>query len=223
MAAELLAERRYATGFEDVVAVSGSIIYDYFGRRNSVYPDKALGRAAARTARPGRFPLGRGGADRFAACGGLFTPEPAGRGGAFREMGQIKVAAFVVVNSLGAILDRSGRVVKGAPGLRRWPGVVAETEIERRIAGGDAEVPPFGNTTLAVVVTKRRMSQGVLAYFGRQLHASLARAVQPFHSAFDGDALYAITTGESPVEPSDDTRLGIVASEVAWDAILSIP
>jgi L-aminopeptidase/D-esterase-like protein len=217
----LLAERRYATGFEDIVAVSGAIIYDYFGRRNSVYPDKALGRAAARTARPGRFPLGRGGAGHFAACGGLFTPEPAGWGGAFREMGQIKVAAFVVINSLGAILDRSGRVVKGAPGLRRWPRVVAE--IERRIADGDAEVPPFGNTTLAVVVTKRRMSQAVLAHFGRQLHASLARAVQPFHSAFDGDALYAITTGESPEEPSDDTRLGIVASEVAWDAILSIP
>ena len=58
VAAELLAQREYAVSFTTIASVGSAIIYD-FTRRNSVYPDKALGRAALRAARSGQFPLGR--------------------------------------------------------------------------------------------------------------------------------------------------------------------
>src|SRR5260221_5807214 len=35
-----------------------------------------------------------------------------GQGGAFRQIEDVKVAAFVVVNSSGAVTDRGGRLVK---------------------------------------------------------------------------------------------------------------
>ena len=47
-----------------------------------------------------------------------------------------------------------------------------------------------------------------------------SRAIQPFHTENDGDVLYAVTTSE--VEPPlSDSALGALASELAWDAVLS--
>ena len=39
--------------------------------------------------------------------------EPAGQGCAYRELGATKLAVFTVVNSVGAIVDREGKVVPG--------------------------------------------------------------------------------------------------------------
>src|SRR3712207_3145581 len=67
--AELLARRGYSHHWNDIPLVNGAIVYD-FARDNSIYPDKALGRAALRAARPGAFPLGARGAGRHTRCGG---------------------------------------------------------------------------------------------------------------------------------------------------------
>ena len=80
--------------------------------------------------------------------------------------------------------------------------------------------PPPGNTTLTVVVTNQRLDARLLRTLGRQVHASLARAIQPFHALVDGDVLYAVSTNE--VEPDlESIGLGVVASELGWDAVLS--
>src|SRR5204863_279499 len=82
--------------------VAGAIIFDWGPRDNAVYPDKELGRAARRSAKHGAFPLGLRGAGRSATAGKLFAyeqGEPAGQGGAIREVGETKVAVFTVVNS----------------------------------------------------------------------------------------------------------------------------
>jgi L-aminopeptidase/D-esterase-like protein len=50
----------------------------------------------------------------------------------------------------------------------------------------------------------------------------MARAIQPFHTLADGDVLYAVTTEEVELEALDPTGLALAASEVAWDAVLSI-
>ena len=50
----------------------------------------------------------------------------------------------------------------------------------------------------------------------------MARAIQPFHTIFDGDVLYAVTTDEVQNPTLNAIGLGILASEVAWDAILSV-
>ena len=64
VAAELLARRAYRTGWLEIPLVAGAIIFDSGPRDNAVYPDKELGRAALREARPGVFPLGARGTPR---------------------------------------------------------------------------------------------------------------------------------------------------------------
>jgi 6-aminohexanoate-oligomer endohydrolase len=224
VAAELLARREYRTGWLDIPIVAGAIIFDFGPRDNAVYPDKALGRAALRTAREGVFPLGPRGAGRSATAGKTFEyseGEPAGQGGAFRQIGETKVAVFTVVNAVGAVLDRDGTVVCGhldrATGLRR--GLVSG--VEERLGSGVPVRPLPGNTTLTVVATNQRLDQRSLRTFGRQVHASMARAIQPFHALVDGDVLFAVSTNEVESPLLESIGLGIVASEVAWDAVLA--
>ena len=222
VAAELFAQRDYATRWTSIAHVAGAIIFDYGRRRNAIYPDKALGRAALRAAQPGRFPLGRHGAGCSATVGkdlGYAGGELSGQGGAVRRFGDVQVAVFTVVNAVGAIVDRQGRVVLGhrdqLTGRRRHS---SEALDER---GAPEEAAPPGNTTLTVVVTNRAMRGRPLRQTARQIHASMARAIQPFHAITDGDVLYAVTTNEVEAPDLDDTSFGVLASETAWDAVLS--
>jgi hypothetical protein len=51
--------------------------------------------------------------------------------------------------------------------------------------------------------------------------SSMARAIHPFHALLAGDGLYADTTGELENEALDPGALSVVASELAWDAVLA--
>jgi hypothetical protein len=77
------------------------------------------------------------------------------------------------------------------------------------------------NTTITLVVTNQKMSYWELQRLGVQVHTSMARAIQPFHTQRDGDALFAVTTEEVENPNLGTADLGVFASEVAWDAVLS--
>ena len=224
VAAELFARGGYKTDWLSIVPVSGAIIFDYRPRANAVYADKELGRAAVRAARPDVFPLGARGAGRSATVGKTFAlerGEPAGQGGAFRTVGPTRIGVFTVVNAFGAVVDRDGTVVRGhldAGGTTRLPLV---PELERRIAEGEAPTFHPGNTTLTLLVTNQQLERRALQQVGRQVHASMSRAIQPFHSLVDGDVLYTATTNEVDNPLLDSVTLGVFASELAWDAVLS--
>ena len=226
VAAELFAQRDYTVQFQDFALVAGAIVYDFGPRQNAIYPDKALGRAALRVAREGLFPLGPRGAGVAASVGKWpdFTrAERSGQGGAFRQIGETKLGVFSVVNAMGTIIDRAGNAVRGQLDRARREHVHPADEVESRLrAGSEAQPAPAGNTTLTVLVTNQRLGQYELTQLSRQVHSSMARAIQPFHTTSDGDVLYAVTTNE--VVPSslvDDATLGVIASELAWDAVLS--
>ena len=216
VAAELLAQHNYSPHWGNIALVSGAIIYDFGPRDNAVYPDKALGRAALAAAQPGVFPLGARGAGRSATVGKWlqkpYRSEHAGQGGAFREVKGVKVAVFTVVNAVGAIVDRQGRVVRGSLDPR--------TGERPRVA--DAGLPPHGNTTLTVVVTNQILGGWSLRQLARHVHTSMARAIEPLHTISDGDVLYAVTTNELAYDQGlNEYVLGVLASEVAWDAVLA--
>ena len=226
VAAEHFARHDYSVGWLEIPIVMGAIIYDWGPRDSSVYPDKELGRAALRTARPGVFPLGPRGAGRSATAGKLFAyeeREPTGQGAACRTIGETRVAVFTVVNAIGAIVDREGNVVRGHYDPERGARRALVAGVEERLAGGVPVRTPPGNTTLTALVTNLKLDARQLKTLGRQVHASMARAIQPFHALEDGDVLFAVSTGAVESDPVlDTTALGVVASEVAWDAVLSV-
>lgn len=220
--AELFAMRSHATAFQEIALVSGAIIYDFGPRQNAIYPDKELGRAALRAATAGSFLLGPRGAGVSASVGKgprFDQGELAGQGGAFRQIGPTKVAVFSVVNANGAIVDREGRVVRGH--RDRSTGERRHMVDQIRTQEPPAEQHVTGNTTLTLLVTNERLSPVLLTQLGRQVHSSMARAIQPFHSMSDGDVLFAATANEVSNGALPGDALGVIASELAWDAVLT--
>jgi L-aminopeptidase/D-esterase-like protein len=215
VAAELFEQRGYDTGWTAIADVTGAIIFDFGPRENAVYPDKELGRAALRAAREGSFPNGQRGAGRSATVGKTFgfeLAEPGGQGGAFRQVGDTRIAVFTVVNAVGAVVDRDGNVVRGH---------LAPTGARRKLVEGIEARVTGGNTTLTVVATNQKLDRWLLRQLGRQVHTSMARAIHPFHALTDGDVLFAATTNEVENDALDSLTLGVVASELAWDAVLA--
>jgi L-aminopeptidase/D-esterase-like protein len=135
--------------------------------------------------------------------------------------GDVRVAAFAVVNAGGCLVDRRGAAARGhleaASGRRHRVGEVVSL---RREAGHEPDVPP-GNTTLTVIVTNQAMGIRELNQMARQVHSSMARAIDPFHTMYDGDVLYAVTTNQIDPAPLKYNEVSYIASELAWDAVLS--
>src|SRR5262249_17467207 len=159
-----------------------------------------------------------------AGCGAMFgrdRGEKTGQGGAFRQLGLRKGAVFVVVNALGRILDREGRVGRGnldpQTGERNNPVAASADPAEQ------SQMPsaPAGNTTLTVIITNQQLSKRDREQWAKQVHSSMSRAVYPFHTLMDGDTLFAVTTNEVANPSLEVAALGVVTGELVWDAILA--
>ena len=208
-------------------AVTGGVIYDFApAGRTGAFPDAALGRAALRAATAGEVPVGAVGAARSATCGKLGRPgwgESGGQGAAFGWVGGARVVVMVIVNALGVVVDRQGLVVRG----NRNPdtGERSPLATDDMAFGHQRQLDRFGApvpeaTTLTVVVTDAKLRRDDLTQLAKQIHASLARAIHPFHCAGDGDTLWLATTNARDADATP-TAVGAAASELVWDAILN--
>jgi L-aminopeptidase/D-esterase-like protein len=218
----------------NIAMTLGSIIFDFGSRRlNEIFPDQRLAQAAFRAARPGFFPQGEFGAGRMAKSGGFFGCNAhSGQGGAVRKVGELKIAAFAVVNAYGVVTDRQGRTAAcyPAPG---WPANLQTAELMTEFpASKDEDWQPSdssreernSNTTVSLVVVNQKLTAVELKRLAVQVHASMSRAIQPFGTLYDGDALYAVSTAEIESSELSAPEIGVVASETMWDAILaSVP
>lgn len=223
--------------FHNIAIVPGAIIYDFGGRRlNEIYPDKRLAQAALHALRPGVFPLGAQGAGRMAMQGGFFGCDAhSGQGGAFRQIGPTKIAAFVVVNASGAVTDRDGRLVS-CHRPRAWGGLTRTSELLQHLPASvkadwsasttvsEHAAPTTRNTTVSLVVTNQKLDFPALQRLAIQVHTSMARAIQPFSTESDGDTLFAVSTQEVGNKDMSPVMLATLAGEVMWDAVLaSVP
>ena len=230
--AATLLEQRGSVSWDTVDLVCGAIIWDFHSRDTIVYPDKALGRQALLAATTGTCPVGQRGAGRAARVGSFgwnwgsgTRPESSGQGAAFRLISETGVRVFVltVVNAVGAIVNRAGEVVRGcydpSAGVRRLPRELLAAGTfppEATPAPG-----PTQNTTISVVVTNQAMSPRALEQLGRQVHTAMARAIQPFHTPTDGDALFTLSTESIPAGTVNEVALGEIAADLMWDAVLN--
>lgn len=232
---ELLASGRRGVRWGNIASVLGAIIYDFGVRANTIHPDRELGRAALRAAVPGTFPLGPRGAGRSATVGKLYGRaymEHSGQGGAFVQVGPTRIAVFTVVNSIGVLVDRAGRAVRGNRDPRSGVRNLYSHDLQSGAAARKrkAMLPSLpepspggvtGNTTITLLLVNQKMSYADLQRLAVQTHTSMARAIQPFQTRNDGDVLFAASTVEveNPDLHFDD--LAVLAGELAWDAVLA--
>ncbi len=181
----------------------------------------ALGEFAAKNARRGTFPLGPCGAGSSASVGkgpDYDLWEIAGQGGAFRRVAPFWVGVFTVVNAIGALVDRSGSVVRGHLDRNSGRRLCYDEVVSRPPA---ATAVSGGNTTHTLLVTDLKVTSYQLRQLARSVHASMSRAIYPFHALGDGDVFFAVST--QTVSGSDRSYVELLAAsaDLAWEAVLN--
>ncbi|MEV0641025.1 P1 family peptidase [Streptomyces sp. NPDC050619] len=177
-------------------------------------PDAATGRAAVEAAaasEPGALvPEGCVGAGTGAAVG----PVKGGVGTASTVLDSgITVAALVVANAAGSARDPETGVLYGElfQGRVDYPEARVHEAAGRRLAeAAERSGPPPLNTTLAVVATDADLSKAQAQKLAGTAHDGIARAVRPVHLLNDGDTVFALATGERPL----DARSPLALNEI---------
>jgi len=165
-----------------VPIVVGAVLFDLSVGDPRARPGPEEGRVALEVATEGVPVTGRVGAGSGATLDKLpgRPVRDAGVGYATAVDGTVIVAALVALNAVGEL-----RPPDGAP--PRWP------------ASGLAPPPTPGEaTTLGVVWTNVSLTKADCLAVARSGHDGLARALEPVHTAYDGDAVVAAATGSHP-------------------------
>ncbi|NUS26306.1 MAG: hypothetical protein HOV92_19055, partial [Streptomyces sp.] len=161
---------------------------------------RAAVEAAAASAPGERVREGGVGAGTGAAVG----PLKGGVGGASVVLGSgITVAALVVANAAGAVLDPETGVLYGElfQGRVDYPQAHVHEAACRRLAEAAAKnAAPLLNTTLAVVATDADLSKAQAQKLAGTAHDGIARAVRPVHLLNDGDTVFTLATGQRALD-----------------------
>lgn len=170
-------------------------------------PDASFGSRAARNASTRPLRQGTVGAGTGTHAGAL----KGGIGSASVVLDSgITVAALVVLNSGGSPVDPSTGELWGA--RHGLPDEFARLRRPSRAdlrAFRDLPWPPRPaqptNTTLAVVATDADLTKAELTRLAGAGHDGMARSIDPIHTYTDGDVVFTLSTGTSPVPdaPSD--------------------
>ncbi|HEX2222286.1 MAG TPA: P1 family peptidase [Candidatus Limnocylindria bacterium] len=205
-----------------VPIVPAAVIFDCFLGVPDAYPDAAAGYAACDAADDVATPLeGSVGAGTGATVGKLAGPARAtksGVGSAARMLGDgTVVGALAVTNAVGNVVGRDGRILAGA--RDEDGGFIGADELLGTVSVG--ELTRFGtNTTLAVVGTDAPLDRSACRKLAELGHDALAIAIRPVHTAYDGDAVFVMSTGDgAPVEPQRLMALGAATVSVLVEAI----
>lgn len=189
-----------------VPIVPAAVLFDLGVGDAQARPGAEAGYAAALAAeQEGPVVTGQVGAGTGATVAKLFGPAdalPGGLGTAGRALpGGGDVWALAAVNAVGDVVGEDGAVLAG-------PGTV-----EHLLSGQDPSPPPVGsNTTLVVVGTDLPLTKTQAHRLAVVAHDGLAHAIRPVHTSFDGDTVFAFSTGRAT--PQTDP-LALLELEVA--------
>jgi L-aminopeptidase/D-esterase-like protein len=214
-----------------VPIVPAAILFDLNVGDPTVRPDAQAGYRACDAASSQAPAEGSVGAGAGATVGKFWGIERAMKGGvgtASARVGGITVGAIVAVNALGDVIDPgSGRVLAGA----RGPSVGAEGGATRErsapigtmasLLRGEMPGPLAAGmaTTIGVVATDAVLTKAQARNIALMAHDGLARTIDPVHTAFDGDTVFALGTGRSGLA-GNVTVLGALAAAAMASAVL---
>jgi len=223
----------FAVGPARVPIVPGAVIFDLLVGDGRLRPDADTGRAACEAATTAPTAQGNVGAGRGATLGKLWGPARAMKGGlgsASLRVGGVTVAALVVVNAAGDVLDANGQVLAGArsatgDALQHTAASLAAGVLPAGLLPGASAVGaaaraaalPGQATTIGVVATDAVLSQVQAARLATLAHHGLSRSISPVLQT-DGDTLFALATGGSGLH-ADLGLLGALAAEAVSAAI----
>jgi L-aminopeptidase/D-esterase-like protein len=212
----------FAVGAVRVPIVPAAVIFDLWHGDARIRPDAAAGHAACVAASMQPPLQGSVGAGAGATVGKLFGIERAmagGVGAASVRVAGVTVAALVVVNASGDVIDpRSGEPIAGARKsatsrqLFHTTQALLRGELPLRLQTGAA-------TTIGVVATDAALDKAQCSKLASMAHDGLARSISPIHTPYDGDTMFALATGAAPTAGAPLSLLGVLAAEVTARAV----
>lgn len=152
--------------------------------------------------------VGKAAGRDFAVPGGLGTAQCSSTG--------LVVGAIVAVNALGDVINHDGSVLAGTTAPRdapRYP--YADVEMIPGFVGRGSGSGEAGreNTTIGCIVTNAALTKAEACRAADLAHTGIARAIDPPHTSFDGDALFLLATGQ--ISASEDLVATLAADAVA--------
>lgn len=201
--------RGFAVGPARVPIVPGAILFDLLNGGDKDWaanPYGAMGRAALEAAGE-TFALGTAGAGFGAATGNL--KGGLGSASAVLQNG-LTVGALVAVNALGTATVGEGAQFWAAPwelgaefgglGMAGAHDPGAEPVATKRM--GEA-------TTIGIVATDAPLTQAQALRLATAAQDGFARALVPSHTPFDGDLIFAVSTGAREVPDAGDPAFAL--------------
>ena len=206
--------RGFQLGPAVIPLVPGAILFDLLNGGDKKWQDnpyRTLGRAAFENANED-FAIGTVGA----GTGALTAMLKGGLGSASIVLDDgITVGALVAANPLGSVTTPGDRHFWAAPfeidgefgGLGPDPsgGLIAPQESRKKKrmleqAGNPVLPDERGNTTIAIVATNASLTKARCQRLATAAHDGIARATVPAHTPWDGDLVFALSTGDDAMQ-----------------------
>ncbi len=199
-----------------VPIVPAAILFDLTVGQPGSRPGAEAGYQACEAASSNRVAMGCVGAGtgaRIAAIRGNDRASKGGIGSASVTMTNgLTIGAIMAVNSVGNVIGEDGKILAG---LRSKAGA-GFVSVLAEMALMAAETSATENTVIGAVATNGQLTKAQAQKVAQMAHDGIARAVNPAHTMFDGDTLFALATGEMPADP---TFVGAYAAEMVAKAI----
>lgn len=213
-------------GFDTRVArvpiVPAAILFDLGVGDPKIRPDAEAGYQACRQASPKPPATGSVGAGAGATVGKLFGANRAMKGGlgtvSIKLPNGLTVGAIVAVNAVGDVIDpATGKILAGT----RTPDGKKILGAMKAIQQGEKLPATLGGTatTIGVVATDAVLDKAQATKIAQMAHDGLARVINPIHTLYDGDTIFALATGKTPGQ-ANVTLIGAFAAEAMSLAVL---
>lgn len=213
----------YETGFAKVPLVCQSCIYDLSIGRSDIRPDAAMGYAACQDAEhphPVSGILGGGTGDSVGKIYGRDKATKTGLGMYAVSIGNLKIAAVVILNAFGDVFNPATGEKIAAPRKPDGSGFFDTLEelykFSQRTDQFQHDPNSKANTTIGAIITNGAFSKAELSKIASMARSGYARCINPVGTMADGDSIYAASIGT--VE-ADLNVAGTLAAEVMAEAI----
>lgn len=188
-----------------VPIVPAAVLFDLDIGNPKVRPSAKWGFQACQNADDSPVKMGNIGAGTGATVGKFLGKDKAmksGLGSAVLHLpGGALVGAIVAVNAIGDVVEPdTGRIVAGIRGRELGTFYSSVKAVLDQDVGN---IFPGTNTTIGVVATNIPLSKLQLKKVAQMSHDGMARAINPAHTMYDGDTIFAVSV---PLHPGAESH-----------------
>lgn len=203
-----------------VPIVCGAVLFDLALGDHTIRPDKEMGYEACINAETVLDIQGNVGAGTGASVGKFYGMDRAmksGLGSHAITLEGLKVGAMVAVNCLGHVMDPgTGEILAGPLGEDMK--TVLDAEKIMLNAFSNKKNLFSGNTTIGLVATNARFNKTEATKLASMAQNGYARTIRPAHTMYDGDTIFAMSTGDIQ---ADLSVVGFLAARTMERAVIS--